>query len=144
MGISFTFYNDLLPSLTNNEIKSRFPKAKHSAIICAGIAFLAFMTFDQAISGGGDLFINLLLTFYSAVLAFTPVMISAVVFRKRATQPWPVLSVVFGSTAGILVGFYAVLFDPAIAWFPVIVSLTISSVVYIVGLAFSSIRIEDS
>ena len=73
MGISFTYTYDINPksrrllenkeSIDNAATKQILNKGKYFGSLIVLIALGLFVFFDKRIEGGGDLFINLLLTF---------------------------------------------------------------------------------
>lgn len=143
MGISFTYTYDINPksrkllkeekeiNISNTEqiLKS----GKYFGFMSVLIAVGLFVFFDKNIKGGGDLFINLLLTFYSASLAFFPSIFGLIFLKRKANSFWSVLSMTLGAFSGILIGFYSVLYNPAYAWYPVPTSLIVSIFIYLLG-----------
>jgi len=144
MGISFTYAYDINSnskkllenkqkidiSITNRILQ----KGKYFGFISVLTAVLLFVFFDNKVMGGGELFINLLLTFYSAILSFLPLIFGIIFLKHRAKPIWASLSMVFGAATAICIGLYSILFNPIYAWYPVIISIFLSSLVYSFGL----------
>ena len=144
MGISFTYTYDINPKsrkLLDEEKTIDIPttkqvlnKGKSFGFIAVLIAVGLFVFFDKKVTGGGDLFINLLLTFYSAALCFLPLVFGILFLKKKPNQIWAILSMIVGAACGIIIGIYSVLINPIYAWYPIILCILISTLTYIVGL----------
>jgi len=145
MGISFTYTYDINTKsrklLEKQEVidvqttKQVLQKGKYFGFVAVLIAIVLFIFFDKNIEGGGDLFINLLLTFYSATLAFLPLVIGLIFLKKKPNSNWAIISMLVGAICGIGIGVYSVLCNPAFAWYPVIIAFSMSCVVYFSGYA---------
>lgn len=144
MGIAFTYTYDI-NSKSRNLIESQkeidtdstkqiLKKGKYFGFFSVLISLILFIFFDKNIKGGGDLFINLLLTFYSAALSFLPLIIGMLFLKKKPNPIWALASMLIGATVGIGIGFYATLYNPAFAWYPVIISIVLSTFIYSIGL----------
>ena len=143
MGISFTYAYDINPHSRKlieekREIdvattKQILNKGKYFSFLAVIIALGLFILFDQNIKGGGELFINLLLTFYSATLSFLPLIIGMIFLKKKPNSTWALASMLIGATAGISIGVYATLYNPVFAWYPIIVSFALSFIIYGLG-----------
>ncbi len=144
MGISFTYTYDINSQSRNliekpNEIdiattSQILNKGKYFGFLVVSIATVLFIFFDKNIEGGGDLFINLLLTFYSAALSFFPLIFGMLFLKTKANSTWALASMLIGAITGISIGVYATLYNPAYVWYPIIISLVLSSGIYLVGL----------
>lgn len=144
MGISFTYTYDYSKvtrdlveqneNLSKRELKFVLNRGRLFSITCVLVAFGLFVFFDINISGGGGLFINLLLTFYSGILSLLAIVLGMVLFEKKVRSGWALASAASGAVLGIGVGIYAVLYDATLAWYPVIISLLISALVYLIGI----------
>lgn len=144
MGISFTYTYDINTKsrklLENQEVidlqttKQILQKGQYFGFIAVLIAIGLFIFFDKNIEGGGNLFINLLLTFYSAALSFLPLIIGILFLKKKPNSNWALASMLIGAIAGISIGVYATLYNPVFAWYPIIISVSISSIIYSIGI----------
>ena len=140
MGISFTYTYDINSKSrkliqTNKKIdvigvNSILNRGKIFGFLSVLIAVGLFVFFDNNIVGGGDLFINLLLTFYSAALSFLPLILGMIFVKKRPNENWAILSMLTGAIAGIGLGVYSVLFNPAYAWYPIITCIVLSNLIF--------------
>ena len=143
MGISFTYTYDINPksrrlledkeAIDVDTTRQILSKGKYFGSLAVLVALGLFVFFDKNIKGGGDLFINLLLTFYSAALSFLPLIIGMLFFERKPNPAWALASMLIGAFTGISIGVYAILFNPAYAWYPIIVSLVVSSALYVIG-----------
>ncbi len=149
MGISFTYTYDINSKTCKlieeqktfdiNETRLILNKGKYFGFLSVIIAVVFFIVFDNYIIGGGDLFINLLLTFYTAILSILPLIIGVVFLKSRPNENWAVLSMLIASAVGIGIGVYSVLFNPEYAWYPIIVCFILSFAIYFGGLLFKRI-----
>lgn len=143
MGISFTYTYDINSktrqliekqrTLDKNIVREILNKGKYFGFLSVLIAVGLFVFFDKNIIGGGNLFINLLLTFYSAALSFLPLIIGMLFLNKKPSPNWALSSMLIGAISGISLGVYATLFNPIFAWYPITACVLISSTIYIVG-----------
>ena len=109
MGISFTYIYDInrqtRKSIENggevNNTNKILNKGKVFSVAVILFSFILFIVFDKTVEGGGDLFINLLLTFYSAILALLPLVIGFLFLKKLPTQKWAIASSAIGAFFGI-------------------------------------------
>jgi hypothetical protein len=144
VGTIFTFVYDshpqtraLIDSKNRNEIKSNYSRITNVGrlfgltSILGGVAL--FVIFDKSVANGGELFINLLLAFYSAQLSFLPLVFGTLFLKRHLSEFWANASMVIGAVAGISLGIYAVIWNPAYAWYPILVSTSLSSFVFAVG-----------
>lgn len=151
MGIAFTFTYDINSKSRNliesnkkldiDSTKQILKKGKFFGFFTVFVSLILFIFFDKNITGGGDLFINLLLTFYSAALSFLPLILGMLFLKKKPNSNWALASMSIGATAGIGIGFYATLHNPAYAWYPIIVSIISSAVIYFLGLMFNKVKL---
>jgi hypothetical protein len=143
MGISFTFTYDINPRSRKlieetNQIDTATTRqilnnGKYFGFLVVLLALVLFIFFDKNIEGGGDLFINLLLTFYSAALSFLPLIIGILFFKVKPSSNWALVSMLIGAISGISIGIYATLSNPVFAWYPIIVSIILSSLIFLIG-----------
>lgn len=143
MGISFTYTYDINGKsrklLENQAIidiiktKQILNHGKYFGFIAVLVALGLFVFFDKNIKGGGDLFINLLLTFYSAVISFLPLVIGFIFLKKTPHNSWAIASMLVGAFSGIGIGVYAVLIAPSYAWYSVVICFVLSSLIYLFG-----------
>lgn len=143
MGISFTYVYDLnresksLIESGNSKIRNSseiISKGKVFSFSAVVIAVLLFIFFDNYVAGGGDLFINLLLTFYTASLSFFPLVFGFLYLKELPNTIWANSSMIFGALTGITLGVYSVLLNPDLAWYPIIACVVVSNVVYLGGI----------
>ena len=144
MGIAFTYTYDidieskkLLDNgsdVNNVELKVILRKGKVFGFGTVIFAFGLFIVFDRFVSGGGEMFINLLLTFYTASLSFLPIVLGMIFLKKRPSENWAIASMFLASILSIGLGVYSVLDDPTYAWYPIMVCVVISFTVYSLGL----------
>lgn len=145
MGIIFTYVYDsntktrkLLDSKNKTEIKNNYAKITNKGRIFGLFAILVgllfFIVFDQNVKNGGELFINLMLAFYSAQIAFFPHILGILFLKKHPSTFWANTSMVVGALCGVSVGVYAVLAKPEWAWYPILICFTLSILLYILGL----------
>lgn len=97
-------------------------------------AFLLIL-FDRHIKSGGELFINLLLAFYSAQLSFVPLVLGILFLKVHPSPVWANISMIAGAIGGISLGIYAVIWDISLAWYPILVCIALSGSIYLTGLA---------
>ena len=141
MGISFTYIYDINQQTRKiiefggkvNNTQNILNKGKVFSVAVILFSFLLFIIFDKTVQGGGDLFINLLLTFYSAILALLPLVVGFLFLKKLPKQNWAIASSAIGAFFGISIGIYSVLFNPSLAWYPIIISVCISSIIFLIG-----------
>lgn len=151
VGIIFTFvydsYSKTRKLLDNSD--TDVVEINYTRIVNAGRFFglaailfgvLLFVVLDKNVENGGELFINLLLAFYSAQLSFFPLVFGILFLRKLPSAFWAILSMVVGALSGISIGIYAVIWKPEYAWFPILVCITLSIFVYLCGFVLSSIE----
>lgn len=145
VGVIFTFVYDsysktriVLDSKDNEVIKKNYKsitragKAFGILLIFFGMVF--FVIFDKNIANGGEMFINLLLAFYSAQLSLFPLVLGSL-FLKRHPKPfWAIISMIVGASTGIILGVYSVIWNPIYAWYPIIVSVSLSAIIFLIGL----------
>jgi hypothetical protein len=144
MGIIFTYVYDsnptsrkLLDEKNVIKIKSNYKsitnKGRLFGLMAILIGLIFFIFFDQNVQNGGELFINLLLAFYSAQISFFPLIFGLLFFSKQPSQFWANLSMISGAIIGISVGVYSVLYKPEWAWYPILLSFVSSSIIYGLG-----------
>lgn len=144
MGIAFTYTYDINSkskklidankTLEKNQLDSILAKGKTFGFITVLLSIGLFVVFDKYVKGGGDLFINLLLTFYTASLSFLPLVLGLIFLKKRGSENWAIASMLLSSTISIGLGVYAVIFNPDYAWYPIIVCTFLSFLIYFLGL----------
>lgn len=147
MGIAFTYTYDINSkskelidkneTLEKNQLDSVLAKGKIFGFITVLLSIGLFVVFDKYVKGGGDLFINLLLTFYTASLSFLPLVLGLIFLKKRPSENWAISSMLLGSVISISLGVYAVISNPDYAWYPIIVCILLSFTLYFVGLLFN-------
>ena len=144
MGIIFTFVYDsypktrkLLDSKNTNEIEKGYSNITNTgrifgliAIICGVIIFVIL---DIKVPNGGELFINLLLAFYAAQLAFFPHVFGILFLKNHPSKFWANASMIIGALCGVGVGFYAVLAKHEWAWYPILICFGLSTFIYVIG-----------
>lgn len=143
MGISFTYTYDLNKYSRNildndKEISSQatgkiLQKGKIFGFISVLFAIILFIFFDKNIQGGGDLFINLMLTFYTAVLSFLPLVLGIIFLRSKPSNNLAMVSMSAGSILGIVLGVYSVLVNQDFVWFPIIICILTSTTIFLIG-----------
>lgn len=147
VGMIFTFVYDsygktrnLLDTKNDLEIRKRYGQITNAgrwfglAAILFGVVF--FVLFDKNVSNGGELFINLLLAFYTAQLSFFPLVFGVLFLRNHPTEAWANASMIVGAAAGITLGIYGVIWNPKLIWYPILVCVCLSSVTYTIGYLF--------
>lgn len=147
MGISFTYTYDINKNtkdiidenknIDSNQLESILKKGKTFGFVTVLISIGLFVIFDKFIKGGGDLFINLLLTFYTASLSFLPIVLGIIYLKKRPSENWAISSMLLGSIISISLGVYSVLVNPNYAWYPIIICVLLSFATYSIGLFFN-------
>jgi len=148
VGIIFTFVYDsygktrkILDGEDEQEKRRNYSQITNAgrsfglAAILFGILFFIF--FDKHVANGGEMFINLLLTFYSAQLSFFPLILGILFLKKHPSSSWANASMIVGAFAGIAVGIYAVIWKPDYAWYPILICVISSTVIYFVGCLLS-------
>jgi hypothetical protein len=146
VGVIYTFAYDSYPSsqrlLDTGDVGAIAARARY--IINVGRVFgllslaaviVALFVFDHSIPNGGELFVNLLLAFYSAQLSFFPLVFGVLFLHTRPSSRWAVLSMLLGAGSGIGLGIYAVIWNAKYAWFPLLVCFAVSCTVYGIGYA---------
>jgi len=147
MGIIFTFVYDSYPK-TRMMLDRKDEQLKiqnHRSIINTGKLFgiiaiisgvVLFVVFDKTILNGGEMFINLLLSFYAAQLGFLPHILGILFLKRHPSTPWAIASMLVGSISGIGMGIFAVVAKPEWAWYPILICLSLSFGIYFLGLLF--------
>jgi hypothetical protein len=144
VGVIYTFTYDsygptqrILDSKDSEVIESRasyiISCGRGFGVVALAITLAMLFTFDRAIPNGGPLFVNLLLAFYSAQLAFFPLVFGVLFLRTRPTARWAAMSMVLGAGSGIALGVYSVIWNPSYAWYPLLVCFGLSGSVYFAG-----------
>jgi hypothetical protein len=140
MAILFTFVYDTFPPTAKildkkqaNEIDAKRMNILLVARICGLVAMLGgiglYVLFDT--SGlGGDRFIGVLFSFYTAQLAMAPAVAGAVFLRRRPVNNWLLGSVLCGAAVGICIGLYATVIEPAYQWDSILWCLGVSCGLY--------------
>ena len=144
MGIIFTYTYDSNPKtrkildskdnqliIKNNNLIIK--KGRIFGFILISVGLLFFILLDKNIKNGGELFINLLLSFYSAQISFFPLVFSILFLKKRPSAFWAISSMIVSSLIGISVGIYAVIINPEWAWFPILLCFVISNLIFFTG-----------
>ena len=145
VGIIFTFVYDshktsrtLLDGKDRNEIINNYSKITNAGKIFGFVVILLgvllFITFDQHIPSGGELFINLLLAFYSAQLSFFPLIFGILFLKRHPNAAWANASMISGAIVGIGLGVYSVIWNPDYAWYPILACMATSAVIYSFGI----------
>lgn len=148
MGIIFTYVYDsnrtarqLLDSKDTELIKSNYKKITQKGrifgFIAISLGLLFFIVFDQNVQNGGELFINLLLAFYSAQISFFPLIFGILFLKKHPTTFWANASMIISATLGVGIGVYSVIAKPEWAWFPILICFITSTLIYTLGLLLS-------
>jgi hypothetical protein len=148
MGIIFTFVYDSNPKtrkiMDSNDPQEKIMNNKYLiktgkifGLIAIIIGIILFITFDKSIPNGGEMFINLLLAFYSAQLGFLPHILGILFLKKRPSSAWAIASMITGSASGLFIGIYAVILRPEWAWYPVLICLVLSFTIYLSGFFFA-------
>jgi len=148
MSIIFTFVYDSYPKTrkwldSGEEVKKRHTSeiikiGKVFGLIAILTGALFFIIFDKSILNGGELFINLLLSFYAAQLGFLPHILGALFLKKYPKKGWAIASMLTGSLTGVGIGIYAVVAKPEWAWYPILICLSTSFSIYLLGYVVSN------
>ncbi len=104
--------------------------------LVALLALLAVFVFIDVKHKGGEQFISLLFAFYSAQLSLAPVVFGAI-FVPRAwipSQAFAMSSIGVGAVAGVALGVYSLFYAPSLSWWPIPVSLVLSSIIFVLGM----------
>ncbi len=139
----FTFVYDTYPksaaALEHREAES--PRMNDRAIL--GVARLfgvvvlyaaaGLFVFFDATGRGGDLFIGTLFAFYTAQLSFGPAVIGAIFLKTPPRNLMVLGSILVGALAGVGCGLYATFFNSSYQWYPVVLSISLSTVVYLLA-----------
>jgi hypothetical protein len=107
--------------------------ARIFALAAIVIGMLLFVFFDQHKQKGGELFINLLLAFYSAQLSFLPLVFGILFLRRSPSAFWANASMIAGAATGIGFGVYSILRNPDYGWYPVLICTSSSTLIYAWG-----------
>lgn len=145
IGIIFTFVYDsygktrkLLDSENETEIRSNYKNITNAGrifgLITILFGILLFVIFDKKVPNGGELFINLLLAFYSAQLSFFPLIFGILFLKKHPSAFWANASMIMGAAVGIAIGIYAVIWNQNYIWYPILICVILSSLIYTIGL----------
>jgi len=154
VGIIFTFTYDsfgktrrLLDRHDDSEVRAQYGSIINAGRIFGLFALAAglslFVFFDKHIPSGGELFINLLLAFYSAQLSFFPLVFGILFLGHHPSSKWAVATILTGAVAGISLGIYSVIWSPQLAWYPLIVCFIVSELVYWAGYISTRSRRRD-
>lgn len=147
MGIIFTYVYDsnsntrkLLDSKDEVAIRANYRKitaiGKIFGFVVVMLGLLFFIVFDNTVQNGGEMFINLLLAFYSAQIAFFPLVFGILFLKKRPNAFWTNISMMLSAGVSITIGIYSVVIKPEWAWYPIIICFALSSFLYFIGLVF--------
>lgn len=102
-------------------------KAFGLIILLIGLFF--YLLFD--ITGkGGQLFIGMLFAFYTAQLSFLPSVLGAIFLKKLPNKSFVLMSIIIGGSLGVSTGLYATFINDTYQWYPVLVTLLSSSLLY--------------
>jgi hypothetical protein len=148
VGIIFTYAYDvnqktsaMVEARDDKSLQANFDlvtkSGRYFGLATATFAVLLFIIFDKSVINGGELFINLLLAFYSAQLSFFPLIFGKLFLKRQPSDTWAVISMLAGAISGVSLGVYSVIWNPVLGWYPIIVCFVLSSLIYIIGLAFS-------
>lgn len=133
---------EIIESRDENKLKENYRlvtrAGKYFGLIIATASVILFIIFDNVVVNGGELFINLLLAFYSAQLSFFPLIFGKLFLKKQPSGKWASASMIVGATAGIGLGIYSVIWNPDYGWYPIIVCVVLSTTLYSIGYFFSS------
>ncbi len=147
MGIAFTYTYDIDSKskkmidenveLNENQLNNILSRGKTFGFLTVVLSIVLFIVFDVFVKGGGSLFINFLLTFYTASLSFLPLVLGMIFLKKVPSQNWSIATMLISAITSISLGVYAVVVNPDYAWFPIIVCVILSCLVYIIGSFFT-------
>lgn len=151
VGIIFTYVYDsnvrtrrLLDShdqvLISNNYKRITNAGRVFGLLAILLGVLLFVVFDKKVPNGGELFINLLLAFYSAQLSFFPLVFGILFLRKHPSGAWANATMLIGAVAGISIGIYSVIWNQSFIWYPIPVCVGLSILVYSIGMVFRGTR----
>jgi hypothetical protein len=144
---SFRWTRNLIDSGNQSEIKIHYNKITNNGRIFGLFAILVgmlfFVTFDKKIPNGGEIFINLLLAFYSAQLSFFPLIFGILFFKSHPSTFWANASMIIGAVSGITIGIYSVIWNNDFVWYPVVVCTLSSILFYTVGLIISKLKLYE-
>jgi hypothetical protein len=149
VGIIFTFVYDtykptrvLIDSRNLEDIKRNYTKIISAGnifgILITTLGIALFVWFAKNIPSGGDFFINLLLTFYTAQLSFFPLIFGVLFIKKIPSTSWAMTSLISGAVIGISSGIYTIFFNQEYVWFPIILSFVTSGIAFSIGILSSS------
>lgn len=148
MGIIFTYVYDsnsttrkLLDSKNTKTITSNYKlitnKGRLFGFIAISFGLLFFIVFDKSILNGGEMFINLLLTFYSAQISFFPLIFGILFLKRYPNYVWANASMIVSATVSVGIGVYAVISKPEWAWYPILICFFTSFIIYLLGVVFN-------
>lgn len=148
MGIIFTYVYDsnptsrkLLDSKNTISIKNNYRtiinKGRLFGVVAIILGLFFFIVFDKNVQNGGEMFINLLLAFYSAQISFFPLIFGILFLRKHPNTLWANGSMIISAGLSVCLGIYAVLEKPEWAWYPIIMCFLISSIIFLIGTIFN-------
>ncbi len=154
MGIIFTYVYDsnkttrkLLDSKNTTLIKDNYTeitkKGRAFGFYIISLGLLLFIIFDKNVDNGGQLFINLLLAFYSAQISFFPLVFGILFLKNHPSMVWANASMLAGAFLGICLGIYAVINRPEYAWYPIPVSFIVSTIIYFIGIFINKKNIVE-
>lgn len=103
----------------------------------AMIASVIFVVFGFILAEGifksEDMYIGLLLSFYSPMISFAPSILMPIITGRTAPEEFAITSLLGGGLSGIVIGIYG-LTNPGIAnWIGALVAIVLSWLVYILG-----------
>ena len=136
MGIAYTYAFDIDPNIGRHSKPGRekdggviFRSRVFTSIVV--LALLGFLFLLNSFSeSGGEKFISFLLTFYSVMVAFVPLVLGILFIKLRPNKGWALSSMLGGSISGLGVGMYSIFVDDRFAWYPVTLSIVVSSMIF--------------
>jgi len=145
MGIIFTYVYDsnsktreILDHKDKNIARAKYKEVTKIGKIFGLLILLSgltlFVIFDNTVLDGGEMFINLLLAFYTAQISLFPFVFGILYLKKLPPASWANMSMILSTGVGIAIGIYSVIARPDLAWYPIIVCFSLSSFLYFLGI----------
>jgi hypothetical protein len=153
IGIIFTFVYDTCSTTkhwldANRETGSKNLKtilhiSRIFGAITAFLGLLCLILFDRSTPNhsGAQAFINVLLAFYSAQLSFLPLVLGILFLKEHPTVGWANASMLAGALPAIGLGIWTLFKNQEYAWFPLIVCVLCSFLVYALGYIFTNFEV---
>jgi hypothetical protein len=138
------FQYDILPALRANAkppVQQQVRATRLFGLVSYFVVIALFYAAERLLTFGRDSYVAILLAFYSAQMAFIPLVVGAFVARQggrsqaSVSSSFAIAALILGAAMGIIPTFAALLTTPSdlLLWGSIPACLIVSSSVYLVG-----------